>query len=338
MHAKTAPAAIRVVVKTRASLVQPPHSSAESRPGVAVVGSLNLDLVASVPRLPGPGETVAATRLRKFFGGKGANQAIAAARGGAGVRMIGCLGGDADGALYRARLERFGIDTTGIATAAKSLTGAALIGVAASAENLIMVAPEANARLTPAWVRRQRRHIESAQALLLQCEVPLPGVLAAIRLANAAQVPVVLNPSPLDPAFPWGEVQVDYVIVNESEALAVFRLAPATLDSAPAKWRRKMRALGIGTLVVTRGGAPTRCLTADSVLAVPVPRVKPVDTVGAGDCFAGTFTAALARGEPLAAAILCANTAAALSTLQPGAQPSPPRHAWRSSGTDGSEK
>jgi ribokinase len=302
-----------------------PRSSSKQRPIIAVVGSLNIDLVAAVDRLPGAGETVAATRLRKLFGGKGANQAIAAARYGAGVRMIGCLGGDADGALYRARLEQYSIDTAGVATAAKSLTGAALIGVAASAENLIMVAPEANGRLTPVWVRRRRRLIESAQALLLQCEVPVNSVLAAIRLANAARVPVVLNPSPVDAAFPWGEAQVDYAIVNETEARAVFRLDPATWQLQAARWRRKMRALGIGTLTITCGGAPTRCLTAETSSSVPTRQVIPVDTVGAGDCFAGTFTAALASGEPLEAAILHANHAAALSTLQPGAQPRPPR-------------
>lgn len=301
--------------------MKPPRSSSKAKPIVAVVGSLNIDLVASVHRLPGPGETVAATVLRKLFGGKGANQAIAAVQYGAGVRMIGCLGGDADGALYRSRLGRFGIDATGVATAEKALTGTALIGVAATGENLIIVAPEANARLTPAWVRRQRARIESAQALLLQCEVPQESVLAAIRLANAADVPVVLNPSPVDAAFPWGEVRVDYAIVNESEARAIFRLVPSTLEAQTAKWRRKMRALGIGTLILTCGSESTKCLTADAFFRVPTRQVTPVDTVGAGDCFAGTFTAALASSQPLATAILQANTAAARSTRRRGAQP-----------------
>lgn len=298
--------------------------SSAHRPIVTVIGSLNIDLVASVPHLPSPGETVAAQSLRKFFGGKGANQAVAAARYGASVRMIGCLGGDADGAAYRERMARFGIVTTGIATSAKSLTGTALIGVAASAENLIIVAPEANAKLTPAWVRQQRAQIESAQAVLLQCEVPLASVLSAMRLASAANVPVVLNPSPIHAGFPWGQAQVDYAIVNESEARAVFRLDSGTLLPQPAKWRKRMRVLGIGTLIVTCGSAPTQCLTSERAFTVPTRRVHPVDTVGAGDCFAGTFTAAHASGQTLAAAILHANTAAALSTLKPGAQPAPP--------------
>ena len=307
------------------------RSSSKPKPAIAVVGSLNIDLVASVARLPLPGETVAATGLQKFFGGKGANQAIAAARAGAAVRMIGCLGGDADGEGYRARLERYGVATSGVDVAQRSLTGTALIGVADSAENLIMVAPGANGRLTRAWVRRQRQLIETARVLLLQCEVPLAGVLAAIRLANAARVPVVLNPSPLPAGFAWGTVWVDYVIVNESEARALFRLDPETLHPQPAKWRRKMRALGIGALIVTRGSAPTRCLISETLLTVPTRRVKPVDTVGAGDCFAGTFAAALAQGEPLAAAILRANTAAALSTLWRGAQPAVRRSSARAS-------
>ena len=301
-----------------------PRSAPARRAVVTVVGSLNLDLVASVDRLPLAGETVAARQLRKGFGGKGANQAIAAARQGARVRMIGCLGGDADGAAYRTRLGRFGIDTSGIAVAAGALTGTALIGVAASAENLIMVAAGANARLTPAWVRRQRRRIESAQALLVQCEVPLRSVLTAIRLANAAEVPVVLNPSPVDAAFPWGSARVDFAVVNEREASAIFGLRPTTIPSAPARWQRKMHALGIGTLLVTCGGAPTHCVTSDTAFRVPARAVRPVDTVGAGDCFAGAFTAALASGARLATAILRANAAAALSTLRRGAQPPPP--------------
>lgn len=296
-----------------------------SAPSVAVVGSLNVDLISSVQQLPAPGETVAASKLRKLFGGKGANQAIAASCHGALVRMIGCVGGDADGAAYIDRMKAFGIETSGIATHRQSLTGTALIGVSATGENLIMVAAEANNRLSPTWIRRQSDQITSADVLLLQWEVPITCVLASIKLANKAGIPVIMNPSPLGQVFPWGSVIVDHLIVNEGEALSIFRLDPERLSTQINRWRKTMTKLRIGTLIITRGSDSTLALNAEELIEVPALRVIPVDTVGAGDCFAGTFAASLAQGHALEAAIKAANQAAARSTLKPGAQPEPKR-------------
>lgn len=297
---------------------------------VAVVGSLNVDLIASVDQLPRHGQTVSSSKLRKLFGGKGANQAIAAACHQAEVRMIGCVGGDADGRAYIARMEAFGIDPTGIAIAPKSLTGTALIGVAKDGENLIMVAAEANGRLTPSWIHRHSQQITTARALLLQWEVPMPAVLTAIRLANKAGVPVIMNPSPLSEDFPWGEVRIDYLIVNEGEAESIFHLDPERLPTQVSRWHKALAKLGVGTVIVTRGSRSTLALSRSEMIEVPATQVTPVDTVGAGDCFAGTFAASLAKGAALAECIRSANKAAARSTLKPGAQPEPRKTKQRS--------
>jgi ribokinase len=274
------------------------------KPRIAVVGSLNVDLIASVERLPRAGETIAASQLVRRFGGKGANQALAAARQGAQVWMIGCVGDDADGREYREHFEGEDIDCTGLSIARRALTGTALIAVDAAAENLIVVAPGANGHLRAADVRKQREKIARAQALLVQLEVPLPAVLEAIRIANRAGVPVVFNPSPWRADFPWDDHRIDVAIVNESEAAAL----------------EKLRASKIATLVITRGAQPTRCLSAEGEFSVPTLRVKPIDTVGAGDAFAGALATALARGLSLRKAIARANCAGALATLKPGAQ------------------
>lgn len=297
---------------------------------MAVVGSLNVDLIASVDQLPRHGQTVLSSKLRKLFGGKGANQAIAAACHQADVRMIGCVGCDADGRAYIARMEAFGIDPTGIAIAPNSLTGTALIGVAKGGENLIMVAAEANDKLSPSWIRRHGKQITTAQALLLQWEVPMPCVLAAIHLANQAGVPVIMNPSPLGQAFPWGDVRVDYLIVNEGEARSVVHLDPELLSTQVNRWHKAQAKLGVSTIIVTRGSHSTLAISAMEAIEVPTTKVSPVDTVGAGDCFAGTFAASLAKGHDLESSIAAANQAAARSTLKPGAQPEPRRTKQRS--------
>lgn len=286
-------------------------------PKIAVVGSLNVDYTAFVARLPRPGETVSATNLVRRFGGKGANQALAAARQGARVAMIGAVGGDADGRSYREYFSAQSIDCGGVAVVKGVPTGTAWIAVDAAAENFIVVVPGANGTLTPAAVRRQRTRIESSDALLLQWEVPHPALLEAIRIASRAGVRVVMNPSPLRDGFPWGEVRLDTVIVNAGEAASLFgidfrggvKLSAGLLDE-----------FGIGRLIVTRGAKSTMLISDSHVVEVPTMRVTPVDTVGAGDAFAGTFAARIAAGEEASAAVAAANCAAALATLKIGAQ------------------
>jgi ribokinase len=283
---------------------------------VTVIGSLNIDYLAAVERLPQPGETIAAQNLLRRFGGKGANQAVAAARQGARVSMIGCLGRDAHGEAYQDRLQAEGIGTTGIAFAKSALTGMAMIAVDRQGENLIIVAPGANSKLTPKLVRNQRSLISSSRILLLQFEVPIPAVVEAIRLANAAGIPVVLNPSPPSTEFPWGKHPLDSLILNEGEAQGIFSVGLRQ----PGAWKRRLAQWHIDRVIVTRGAEPTLCISADGMAQVPTIKVRPVDTVGAGDAFAGTYVARREQGSDVLAAIRYANCAGALATLKPGAQ------------------
>jgi len=299
----------------------PAHSAA---PRVVVVGSLNLDLIAQVEQLPAAGETVPASDLLRRFGGKGANQAVAAARQGAAVTMIGCVGDDADGTAYREHLVREGINTRAIGSIPRTPTGTALIAVDRQGQNNIVVVAGANARLTAVSVRNQSAIIRHAGALLAQLEVPLAAVVEAMRIANGAGVPVVLNPSPLRSDFPWGRMTLHTVITNELEAQRIFGLPVGNLARATVAWRRKLAERRIAQLLVTRGAQATLCLTAEKCFAVPTLRIRPVDTVGAGDAFAGTFTARLAEGFAFPEAVMLANCAGALTTLKPGAQAAMP--------------
>jgi ribokinase len=241
--------------------------------------------------------------------------------------MLGCIGADADAGAYRQRLRDEGIDTSALLTTARALTGTALIAVDASAENLIIVAPGANGRLKPAAIRAERARFAATRLVLLQLEVPLPTVLESIRLANWLGVPVVLNPSPLRADFPWGRWHIDTLIVNEGEAEAIFGLKPPSLASGSAGWDRGLRQRRIQRLIITRGHRSTLLVEPGACLEVPTLRVRPVDTVGAGDAFAGTFAARRAEGHELISAIVYANCAGALATLKPGAQEAIPDRA-----------
>ncbi len=287
---------------------------------IVVVGSLNLDYIAKVDCLPGPGETVAASNLIQRFGGKGANQAVAAARQDARVIMLGCVGADAAGAAYRRHLQAERIDVTGVSRTSDALTGTALIAVDAKAENLIIVAAGANGTLQPGALRNHRRRISSAAGLLLQFEIPMRTVIHAVRLANAVRVPVTLNPSPLREGFPWGKWLLDTLVANAGEAECIFGLPVASIPRRLASWRAQLARRKVKHLVITRGSNTTLCLTSREFFEVPTLRVKPVDTVGAGDAFAGTYVARRAEGLDLRSAIACANCAGALTTLKPGAQ------------------
>jgi ribokinase len=293
-----------------------------ARPSAAslvVVGSLNVDLIAQVVRLPAPGDTVVAGQLVKRFGGKGGNQALAAARHGAQVMMIGCLGDDPDGRDYRNHLRREGVNCSCINTV-RTVTGCAHITVDAAGENQIVVIPGANGTLTSPSVKMQRSRIAVAKGLLLQLEIPLEAAVEAIKIANEAKVPVMLNASPVQPDFPWGDVRLDAVIVNENEAREIFSLSPAAAAQHHDAWKERLAAKRIRHLVITRGASPTVLISKTAVHEIPTHPVQPVDTVGAGDAFAGAFATHLAEGAEPQEAVLWANTAAALATLKHGAQ------------------
>jgi len=286
---------------------------------IAVAGSLNVDHTLTVARLPRPGQTVTSTGALTCWGGKGANQAIAAARAGADVAMLACVGADDPGRRYRADLRGEGIDTSGIQEAdCGTPTGSAFILVDASGENVIVVHPGANHALTPQMVEAQADLIREADGLLLQLECPLESVGRAAEIARAHGVPVFLNPSPWPEDFAAGRIPCDHLLVNESEAAAFlgeFSFEPPLLNE------NLLESSGLTSIIVTRGSRSTLGLFRDrGVVEVAPPRVEPIDTVGAGDSFSGALAVALAEGQSLENALRFANQAGALATLQSGAQ------------------
>lgn len=276
-------------------------------PRICVLGSLNVDYFTKVKKLPAPGQTVAASALEIRFGGKGANQAIAAHRQGALVSMIGRVGRDEMGEAYLKRLDREGVVTDGIERV-RVATGSAFISVDAEGENTIVVAPGANGSIKPASIDEQRERIEVAHALLVQFETPIDAVLRAIEIANRAGALVFVNPSPFRADFPWSDTEIDYLIVNDGEA--------SRIDDALGPHQQLLAR----NLIITRGARSTLAYSEDGDLEIPSIEVSPIDTVGAGDAFAGTLAARVAHGESLADAIRHANIAGALTTQKLGAQ------------------
>jgi ribokinase len=262
---------------------------------VLVIGSLNVDLVVAVPVHPHPGETVLGSGLRRFPGGKGANQALAAAAAGAAVRLVGCVGADPAGAAYLAGLAERGVDVTGIRRVAGEPTGLALITVDPAGENVIVVVPGANAAVTG-----DDLDVGAADVVLLQLEVPLAAVEQVVRRAAAAGTRVVLN------LAPYADLPVelldlcDPVVANEHEA--------ARLPRPPR------------SLVVTLGAGGARWSRDGDPVHVDAPGVEVVDTTGAGDAFAGALAAALADGADRRAALEEAVAAGAAAVTRAGAQ------------------
>lgn len=277
-------------------------ASMASAPSIVVVGSLNVDHTLRVPRIPAPGETLTSSSMLTCLGGKGANQAVAAARAGGCVAMIGCVGVDDFGTRYIEALKAEGIDTEGVSRSTLP-TGSAFIAVDDAGENSIIVNPGANHAITPDDIEKHAELVRGADALLLQLECPLPVVRRAAEIARAAGVRIILNPSPLSEAFLADPFAVDVLIVNEGEAE---KITP----------NRCLKEAQCRQLIITRGADSTLCITESGTAEFAPPQVTPVDTVGAGDTFAGAF--AVAGDIPFA------NAAGALATLKAGAQPSIP--------------
>jgi ribokinase len=290
---------------------------------IAVLGSLNVDRTYRVPRIPSPGETVASRGVMESFGGKGANQAVAARRAGAQVDLIGCIGADEAGRRYQEGLLAEGIGATAIRIVPDFPTGSAVIFVDDHGENSIVVEAGANQAVDENWVEACREIIVRADVLLMQLECPMPAVRRASALAMAAGTTVVLNPSPWTRGFPESGIRFHHLIVNETEAAALLGRSPDDLEALPVDLARPP---DLRSLVITRGSAATLVHAEDGVrFALRPPSVVPVDTVGAGDSFAGAFVVALAEGLDLEEAVRFANAAGALATLQPGAQTAIPR-------------
>jgi len=301
----------------------PPVATRTGR--VAVVGSLNTDLVARAPRLPRPGETLAGHAFAQVAGGKGGNQAVAAARLGAQVAMVGCVGADPNGDWLRAGLVAEGIDCAALETAARTPTGVALIVVDDTSQNAIVIVAGSNGDVTPATVARHDAVLARADVVVCQLETPADAVLAALRAACGAGRTTILNPAPAAGPLPAGWLPlVDWLVPNELEAAALTGLAVASPGEASLA-ADALRAAGARNVLVTLGAQGAAVLIGDaSAEHWPAPRVEAVDTTAAGDTFIGGFAAQLAAGVAPRDAIRFAQRAAALSVTRAGAQPSIP--------------
>jgi ribokinase len=313
-----------------------------SRPRLAVLGSLNMDISVTVPRLPTPGATVLGGAAAFAPGGKGANQAVAAARLGAWVRMAGCVGDDDFGRALRAALVAEGVGDEGVRTVPGVPTGIAMITVDEAGENMITVAPGANREASAAEVAAATA--DAADALVISAEVPVATIRAA--LAGAGSRLVVLNLAPAPPeAADIVAAGVDWLVVNESEAAAVLGrpVAGLTGKAGTAEAAADLARAGARNAVVTagaagvaycgpRGDAAPGQAAADGgvppgVLTVPGFPVRAVDSVGAGDTFVGALAVALAAGVPPHGALVAAAAAGAAAATRPGTQAGMPRPA-----------
>ncbi len=295
--------------------------NAPARP-VLVIGSLNMDLVATCARLPAPGETVAGAGFVTLPGGKGANQAVAAARLGARTHMAGSVGADAFAVALRAGLDAAGVDTRQIQTV-PGPTGTALIAVDAAGQNQIVVVAGANAATGPACIDAALAAQPEPGILLLQHEIPPASVAHALRAGRARGWFVVLNPAPARKVPPALLGAIDLLAPNATEAASLLGHAVAT-PAAAASGARALLGRGARAVLITLGGAGAVYADAMGARWQPAAPVQPVDTTGAGDAFLGALAAVLAAGGRIDRAMGFATAAGALCVTRPGAQASLP--------------
>lgn len=282
-----------------------------------------MDLVTRASRLPRAGETLIGQTFATVPGGKGANQAVACARLGADVSMVGCVGTDAYGTQLRDALQVEGIDCQAVSTVAGS-SGVALIVVDDSSQNAIVIVAGSNGELTPASLQAFDAVLQAADVIVCQLEVPMDTVAHALERGRELGKTVILNPAPASGPLPaeW-YASVDYLIPNESEATALSGVTVDSIESAKVAATQLIQA-GAGKVIITLGSQGALFADGQGFEHLPAPKVKAVDTTAAGDTFVGGFAAALANGKSEAEAIRFGQVAAALSVTRAGAQPSIP--------------
>ncbi|MBE9067511.1 ribokinase [Leptolyngbya cf. ectocarpi LEGE 11479] len=296
---------------------------------VIVFGSLNMDLMAQVPRLPQAGETVLGTGFTTVPGGKGANQAVAAARLGVPTIMVGRVGDDSFGPLLCDSLRTVGVTTDGV-LAGSGPSGVALISVDELGENQIVVVPGANGKVDTTDVERLPldNALSEPSILLMQFEIPLEAVMAAAAQAHGADVCVIVDPAPAHPKLPSEFYRlVDILTPNQTEASQLTGLKVSSVTTA-MEAAQVLRQRGTSTVIVKLGSQGAVVVSNSEVFHVPAFEVEAVDTVAAGDAFNGGLAVALWEGKSLREAVEWASAVAALSVMKSGAQPSmPPREA-----------
>ena len=296
------------------------------KPRIVVVGSSNTDMTIVSERLPSVGETVVGGDLFQAGGGKGANQAVAAARAGASVSFVGRVGDDSFGRAALKRLRDEAVGTRFVVVDPAAPSGVALIMVDGQGENLIGIAPGANARVCADDVLVAGAAVEAAHGVLVQLEVPLDAVMATVELASKAGAVCILNPAPA----PEGGLDrriLENVTVLTPNRVEARRLAGEEGEADEEELARRLVELGVEAVVITLGADGVCICDRGGCERIPAAPAEPVDTVGAGDCFSGVLAVALAEGKPLALAARWAVCAAALSTEKNGAQPSMPTRA-----------
>lgn len=292
---------------------------------LVVLGSINADHVLNVRQFPQPGETVLGSQYNVAFGGKGANQAVAAGRSGADISFIACVGSDDIGEQVRKQLASDNIDTRPIEAIENTTTGVALIFVNAEGENVIGIDAGANNALTPEYLQRYQQHIIEASALLMQLESPLESVIAAARIAHENATQVILNPAPACELPDELLSLVDMITPNETEAEKLTGVKVSNADDA-ARAAQVLHNKGIATVIITLGSKGVWLSQQGEGRIVPGFKVKAVDTIAAGDTFNGAMITGLLEGKPMDQAVRFAHAAAAIAVTRAGAQPSVP---WR---------
>jgi len=277
-----------------------------------------MDLVVQSPRHPAVGETILGGEFHTFPGGKGANQAVAASRLGARVRMIGRVGADNFGEALLLALKNDGVDTQYISRDPTTATGVALITVSAAGKNTIVVAPGANAQLSIQDLEAAGAAFQTAQILVTQLESPLPVIKRAVELAQQYGVKTILNPAPSQPLEARLLEQIDYLIPNEHELALLSGSADLKIGIG------KLQQLGVKNLIVTLGESGVTVVQGRKSHHLPAFKVEAVDTTAAGDAFIGAFAVALSQGLDVFQAARWGNAAGALAATLPGAQPSLP--------------
>lgn len=286
---------------------------------IIVFGSINLDLVTRTHRLPKPGETLAGISFFTASGGKGANQAVAAAKLGMTTWMIGRVGGDSFGQELVESLQQSGVKCDRIFIDETTASGIATIAVEDTGENTIIIVPGANALVNELDCDRLTDLLPDAAALLLQLEIPLPSVLAAAKKAQNAAVPVILDPAPARELPPELYSLIDIITPNETELSILTGIAVRDVETAREAITELQRR-GVRTAIAKLGAKGVLCATGEEQFFVPAFEVEAVDTVAAGDAFNGALAVAIAQGLPLRDAVVWGAAAGALAVTKPGAQ------------------